>query len=106
MALINTSQQNYYTGNNSQEQNRFDNFVTFTHMPNEATVRIFSIDGTLVRKLDKNDTEQFLKWDLRNSSDLPVASGPYVAYVEAPDMEGSKTLKLYIVQRNQLVQYY
>ena len=75
-------------------------------MPNEATVRIFSIDGTLVRKLDKNDTEQFLKWDLRNSSDLPVASGPYVAYVEAPDMEGSKTLKLYIVQRNQLVQYY
>ena len=97
---------NPYYANNSQEQNRFDNFVTFTHMPNEATVRIFSIDGTLVRKLDKNDTEQFLKWDLRNSSDLPVASGPYVAYVEAPDMEGSKTLKLYIVQRNQLVQYY
>ena len=64
-------------------------------MPNVATVRIFSIDGTLVRKLDKNDTEQFLKWDLRNSSDLPVASGPYVAYVEAPDMEGSKTLFVY-----------
>ena len=97
---------NPYYASNSQEQNRFDNFVTFTHMPHVATVRIFSIDGTLVRKLDKNDTEQFLKWDLRNSSDLPVASGPYVAYVEAPDMEGSKTLKLYIVQRNQLVQYY
>ena len=97
---------NPYYANNSQEQNRFDNFVTFTHMPNVATVRIFSIDGTLVRKIDKNDTEQFLKWDLRNSSDLPVASGPYVAYVEAPDMEGSKTLKLYIVQRNQLVKYY
>ena len=57
-------------------------------------------------KTDKNDTEQFLKWDLRNSTDLPVASGPYVVYIESDDMAKSKTLKLYVVQRNQLVQYY
>ncbi|MBH09835.1 MAG: hypothetical protein CMG74_05650 [Candidatus Marinimicrobia bacterium] len=97
---------NPYYATNSQEANRFDNFVTFTHMPNVATVRIFSIDGTLVRKLDKNDTEQFLRWDLRNSTDLPVASGPYIAYIESDDMAKSKTLKIYVVQRNQLVQYY
>ena len=97
---------NPYYATNSQEANRFDNFVTFTHMPNVATVRIFSIDGTLVRKLDKNDTEQFMKWDLRNSNDLPVASGGYIVYIESDDMAKSKTLKLFVVQRNQLVQYY
>ena len=67
---------------------------------------IFSIDGTLVRKLDKNDTEQFMKWNLRNSNDLPVASGGYIVYIESDDMAKSKTLKLFVVQRNQLVQYY
>ena len=97
---------NPYYANNSQESNRFDNFVTFTHLPNKASIKVFSIDGTLVRKLEKDDTEQFHKWDLRNSSDLPVASGPYVVYIESEDMDKSKTLKLYIVQRNQLVQYY
>ena len=97
---------NPYYANNSQESNRFDNFVTFTHLPNKASIKIFSIDGTLVRKLEKDDTEQFHKWNLRNSSDLPVASGPYVAYIESEDMDKSKTLKLYIIQRNQLVQYY
>ena len=97
---------NPYYANNSQESNRFDNFVTFTHLPNKASIKIFSIDGTLVRKLEKDDTEQFHKWNLRNSSDLPVASGPYIAYIESEDMEKSKTLKLYIIQRNQLVQYY
>jgi len=97
---------NPYYATNSQEANRFDNFVTFTHLPEVATVRIYSIDGTLVRKLDKNDTEQFMRWDLRNSSDLPVASGPYIVYIESDDMANSKTLKLYVVQRNQLVQYY
>ena len=97
---------NPYYANNIQESNRFDNFVTFTHLPNVASIKIFSIDGTLVRKLDKNDTEQFHKWDLRNSSDLPVASGPYVVYIESDDMTKSKTLKLYVIQRNQLVQYY
>ena len=50
------------------------------------------------------NTDQYLQWDLRNNSDLPVASGPYVAHVNTA--HGERVLKLYIVQKNQVVQYY
>jgi len=100
---------NPYYASNSQETNRFDHFVTFNHLPDDGSdvsIKIYSIDGVLVRKLESaaNDN-QYLRWDLRNSNDLPVASGPYVAHVKAGD-HGDKVLKLYVVQRNQVVQYY
>jgi hypothetical protein len=97
---------NPYYAYNPQESNRFDKFVTFTHLPNTATIKLYTIDGTMVRKLEKDDTDQFMKWDLRNSNNLPVASGPYIALIESADMEESKTLKVYVIQRNQVVQYY
>ncbi|MGY8788365.1 MAG: hypothetical protein ACKVH5_08740, partial [Fidelibacterota bacterium] len=100
---------NPYYANNSQETNRFDHFVTFNHLPDDGsdvTIKIYSIDGVLVRKLESNtNTDQYLRWDLRNSSDLPVASGPYVAYVKA-GAHGEKVIKLFVIQRNQVVQYY
>ena len=99
---------NPYYASNSQETNRFDHFVTFSHLPDDqtdVTIKIYSIDGVLVRKLESMANEnQYLQWDLRNNSNLPVASGPYVAHVNTA--HGERILKLYIVQRNQVVQYY
>ena len=106
--MINVFPNPYYAGN-SQETNRFDHFVTFNHLPDDmsdVTIKIYTIDGVLVRKLESAANEnQYLQWDLRNSSNLPVASGPYVAHVKAGG-HGEKVLKLYIVQPNQVVQYY
>tara|TARA_Y100000816_G_scaffold79759_1_gene54464 strand:- start:1 stop:495 length:495 start_codon:yes stop_codon:yes gene_type:complete len=108
LEMINVFPNPYYAGN-SQETNRFDHFVTFNHLPDDmsdVTIKIYTIDGVLVRKLESAANEnQYLQWDLRNSSNLPVASGPYVAHVKAGD-HGEKVLKLYIVQPNQVVQYY
>jgi hypothetical protein len=75
--------------------------VTFTHLPERATIRIFNLAGNLVRALFKNDgnASQFLEWDLKNTYDLPVASGVYIAYIELPDFGLSKVLKLVIVQQ-------
>lgn len=99
---------NPYYASNSQETNRFDHFVTFNHLPDDGTdltIKIYSIDGVLVRKLESMANENpYLQWDLRNNSNLPVASGPYVAHVNTE--YGERILKLYIVQRNQVVQYY
>jgi len=109
LAMINVFPNPYYASN-SQETNRFDNFVTFNHLPDDmtdVTIKIYSIDGVLVRKLSHNsemNPGQYKKWDLRNESGLPVASGPYVAHVGT--IHGERVLKLYIVQRNQVVQYY
>ena len=100
---------NPYYANNSLETNRFDNFMTFTHLPQKATIKIFSLDGRIVRTLEKDSDSQYLAWDLRNYTNLPVASGVYIAHVDM-DMDGqnlgSKILKLFVVQANQILEYY
>ncbi len=72
-------------------------FVTFTHLPTRATVRIFTLAGAPVRKLEKTDEGQFLKWDLRNESERFVGTGIYLAHVEMPELGVSKVLKLMVV---------
>ncbi|HEX2963664.1 MAG TPA: hypothetical protein VHO43_17840, partial [Ignavibacteriales bacterium] len=39
---------NPYYGVNSQELNRYERFVTFSHLPQKATIRIFNLAGQLV----------------------------------------------------------
>jgi len=97
---------NPYYAFNPQATNRFDRFVTFNHLPKKATIRIFDLGGTQVRKLEKNDDSQFMKWDLKNESGLPVASGIYIAHIDMPDLGKTKVLKIFIVQADQIIQYY
>ena len=52
----------------------------------------------MIRKIYRNVTDprnSLEKWDLRNESDVPIASGMYIALVDAPGI-GTKTLKLAI----------
>ncbi len=69
-------------------------FVTFNHLPEQATVRIFTLAGVLVRTLEKTEPGQFLRWDLQNESGRFVGGGIYVAHVEMPELATSKVLKL------------
>jgi len=57
-----------------------------------------------VRSIDKNDTGQFLQWDLKNQYGYPVASGMYVARVTSAGEE--KILKIALVQETQVLKYY
>jgi hypothetical protein len=90
---------------NSQETSRFDKFVTFINMPQQATVRIFNLAGQLARVLHKNDASSFMKWDLLNEINYPVASGMYIAYIDIPGV-GSKVLKLAVIQEQELLDLY
>lgn len=93
---------NPYYAYHSQETNRSERFVTFTHLPDKATIRIFNLAGTQVKKLLKipgDGTGQFFKWDLNNDSGLPVASGFYIAYIDMPDLNKTKAVKFFILQR-------
>jgi hypothetical protein len=96
---------NPYYGDNALETSRFNHFVTFNHLPREATLRIFNLAGSQVRLLEKNDDSQFFRWDLLNDNGLPVASGVYVVHVDMGDL-GTKILKLFIVQPQQILEYY
>ncbi|MEJ2104037.1 MAG: hypothetical protein P8X47_05605, partial [Ignavibacteriaceae bacterium] len=59
---------NPYYGVNSEELNKYNRFVTFTHLPDKATVRIFNLAGVLVKTIEKDDESQFLRWDLANQN--------------------------------------
>jgi hypothetical protein len=94
---------NPYYGANPQELNKYQRFVTFTHLPKNAVIRIFNLAGQLVKTINKTSDSQFEKWDLLNESALPVASGLYIAYIEMPDLGKTKILKLAIVQEQQIL---
>ncbi len=95
---------NPYYGVNPQEINKYQRFVTFTHLPANATIKIFNIAGQLVRTIVKDPTSgQFLRWDLATDSGLPVASGIYVAYIDMPDQGVVKKLKVAIIQEQQFL---
>jgi hypothetical protein len=97
---------NPYYGVNTEELNKYNRFVTFTHLPANAKVRIFNLAGVLVKNIDKTDEGQFLRWDLANQDGLPVASGLYIAYIDLPDLGTTKILKLAIVQEQQILDRY
>jgi hypothetical protein len=98
---------NPYYGVNASETTRENKYITFNHLPAGRTVfRIYNLAGTLVRKLEKNSADQFFTWDLLNHNNLPVASGIYIVYLDMVDLGVTKTLKLAIIQEQQILQRY
>ncbi|MFI5253534.1 MAG: hypothetical protein ACHQQQ_14005 [Bacteroidota bacterium] len=99
---------NPYYGLNTAERSRSNKFVTFSHLPVAATIRVFNIAGVLVKTIYKNDPSQFAQWDLANENGLPAASGIYIVHMELHDMNGvdlgEKVLKLMLVQEQQFLQ--
>ncbi len=59
--------------------------IQFTNLPPQATVRIYTISGNLVRVLEHTDGSGTLEWDVRTRFDLLAASGNYYYHVTTPD---------------------
>ena len=59
--------------------------ILFTNLPPEATIRIYTISGNLVRVLEHADGSGTEEWDVRTRFDLLVASGNYYFHVTTPD---------------------
>ncbi len=74
-------------------------FVRFTNLPVRVTIRIFSLAGVYVRRIEKNDQNPWLDWDLKNNAGEQVSSGVYIAHLEMPNI-GEKVMKLAVIQEN------
>ncbi|HKY61582.1 MAG TPA: T9SS type A sorting domain-containing protein [Gemmatimonadota bacterium] len=59
--------------------------ILFTNLPPQATIRIYTISGNLVRVLEHTDGSGTEEWDVRTRFDLLVASGNYYFHVTTPD---------------------
>jgi hypothetical protein len=97
----------YNTLSNYYSNTPDEPFVTFTNLPEDVTVKIYSLSGTLLRTLTTDDkdspTSPFLRWDLENESTLRVASGMYLAIVSNPKY-GDKVLKFAIIMPQKQIQ--
>jgi hypothetical protein len=67
--------------------------IIFDNLPDGSDIRIYTIDGQLVRKLTVNTADLGVKvWDGKNSAGLKAASGVYLAHVRSGSKE--KIIKL------------
>ena len=62
--------------------------VDFIHLPPKCTIRIFTLDGKLVRTLDHDDVieDGHHSWDLTSKDGLDVAAGIYIFHVDAGNL--------------------
>ncbi|MBS1516153.1 MAG: hypothetical protein JSS63_14045 [Bacteroidetes bacterium] len=95
---------NPYYGFNVNEKSSTQRFVTFRKLPINCTIRIYTLNGDLVKKITKNDQNSTVNWDLKNLDDVPIASGLYLALIDAPGI-GQRTMKLAIFTPEERVDF-
>lgn len=95
--LINIVPNPYYAYS-TYERNQIDTRVKITNLPQRATISIFTLNGTLIRRFKKDDPLTSLDWDLKNQANIPIASGLYIIHVDVPGV-GEKVLKWFGVMR-------
>ena len=72
-------------------QNRTDRGprrMYFNHLPQDCTIRIYTITGELVETLEHHSTIDDGKeyWDLTTKDNFPIAFGIYIFHVDAGDL--------------------
>ncbi len=88
---------NPYKGASAYEVSQLVDQVRFTNMPTTATIRVFTLNGTLIKVLEKNSPANMFPWDLTTDEGLPIASGMYIIHVDT-DL-GEKVLKFGVVKK-------
>jgi hypothetical protein len=102
---------NPYLAYNYYESSQLDNRIKIINLPNRCTVSIYSVDGQLINRLDRNvganveltdgnnlsnDNEvnetNAIEWNLKNFDNVPISSGVYLIHVDAPGI-GERTIK-------------
>jgi hypothetical protein len=93
LKMINVVPNPYYAFS-EYERNRLDTRVKITNLPEKCTVRIYSVNGKLIRTFKKDSPVTSIDWDLNNWQNIPVAGGVYLIHVEVPEV-GEVVLKFF-----------
>lgn len=106
---------NPYYGYSQYETSQNSTTVKITNLPDKATITIYTLDGKFVRQFRRDESPVLktgnnpgvrstqvvpdLEWNLKNSKNIPVASGVYLFHIVAPDLGAETTLKWFGVNR-------
>jgi hypothetical protein len=89
---------NPYNAFSEYERNKIDNRVKITNLPEKCTISIYTTNGKLVKRIEKDSPVTFEDWTLTNYANIPVASGVYLIHVDVPNV-GYRVLKAFIAMR-------
>ena len=113
--LINVVPNPYY-GYSTYEKKRDQNAIRITNLPNKCKIRVYTLNGTLIRTFNRDVSGQedillkddgannymkrlsYQEWDLKNQSGISIASGLYIIHIDVPEV-GEKILKWFGVMR-------
>jgi len=70
--------------------------MAFINLPGECTIRIFSVDGDLVKTINHREGTGTAYWDVRSDFNQMVSTGVYFFHVESS--RGNKTGKFAIIR--------
>jgi hypothetical protein len=87
---------NPYYAYSRYEASQLQTLVKLTNLPQKCKIRIYTLNGTLIRTFNKDSDEPEQVWDLKNQSGVPIASGPYIIHIDAFDL-GETVVKFFAV---------
>ncbi len=73
--------------------------IKFMNLPQNCTIRIYSVDGSLIRKIEHHSTltDGIEEWDLLSKDQMEIAYGVYVYHISAPGI-GEKVGRILIIK--------
>jgi hypothetical protein len=97
---------NPYYNRSTYELSQFNRMIRFINLPEQCTIRIFSLSGELIRTLRKTDaTSSVFTWNVQTENGLPVASGVYVYHVDAPGVGSTYGRLVVFMEKERLNTY-
>ncbi len=95
----------YYSSSAYETSSQLDSRVRITNLPANSKIAIYTVDGTLVRRLGPSPTDAgnadrgyTLDWDLKNHIGIPIAGGMYLIHVTVPEV-GERVIKWFGTMR-------
>ncbi len=73
---------------NPYSSGRGDRSLHFIHLPPKCTIRVYSIDGKLIQRIehDTNIADGSAEWDMLSKDQMEISYGLYIYHVEAPEI--------------------
>jgi hypothetical protein len=90
---------NPYYAYSTYEEGQIATFSRITNLPKRAQITIYTLNGTLVRRINKDDVATWTDFNMRNDSGLPISSGIYLFHVKDPATGCEEIVKWFCVMR-------
>jgi len=89
----------YYSYSTYETLSQLETKVRFINVPEHSIISIYTVDGTLVRRLGPTSgSATTLDWDLHNHDGIPIAGGVYLIHFKVPGI-GERVVKWFGTMR-------